>query len=433
MQTVCLDDQEFQVPASYSAVRLLGAGAYGTVAEFKDASGKGLAVKKIYNIFGDRSQNVVEAKRSLREIKLLRHLRHENVIELVDVMTPPAPVLEDVYLVLGLMETDLHHVIQSSQDLTDDHVLFFSYQVMRALKYLHSASVVHRDLKPRNLLVNSDCDLRICDFGLARVISDKLVTAQQQESTSQHNQSPDDDAASQSDGEAPMVPTLTAHDVVTLWWRAPEVILSESYSFGVDMFSVGCILAEMMGRRALFKSASEGAHLKKIMQVVGTPSAEDLKDIVMTEDSSEDLLAAMEQVQASGSSFYESGRTQWSQVYPNVDPARWRPEVINLLETMLAFSPSKRPSTVDVLAHPFFEDMHDPSDEPVCEQEIDWEFDSMPLTVENVRNALYRECKPLDEEPATMKRLPSTKRSSVTLNEDLSDPTFFTQLGGKAR
>lgn len=231
-----------------------------------------------------------------------------------------------------------------------------------------------------------------------------------------------------------MVPALTAHDVVTLWWRAPEVILSESYSYGVDMFPVGCILAEMMGRRALFKSAGEGAHLKKIIMTVGTPSAEDLKDIVMTEDSSEDLQLAVEQVQASGSSFFESGRTQWSQVYPNVDPARWRPEVVNLLEMLLAFSPSKRSSAADVLAHPFFQDMHDPDDEPICDQEIDWEFDSMALTVENVRDALYRECMPSDEEPVAVTK--SGKRpsgASITLIEDLSDPAFFTQLGGKAK
>jgi|TARA_B110000208_G_C11694007_1_gene403407 mitogen-activated protein kinase 1/3 len=120
------------------------------------------------------------------------------------------------------METDLHRIIYSRQDLTDDHVQYFIYQVLRAVKYIHSAKVLHRDLKPSNLLLNSNCDLKVCDFGLARGIDDR---------TSQD---------------------LTEY-VVTRWYRAPEIMLSEDdYSMAVDLWSCGCILAELLGRKPIF-------------------------------------------------------------------------------------------------------------------------------------------------------------------------------------
>jgi len=132
---------------------------------------------------------------------------------------------EDIYVVSDLMETDLAAIIKSKQALTDDHIQFFLYQILRGLKYMHSAGVLHRDLKPRNLLVNTNCDLKICDFGLARAD----------------------------------IPLLNSHSVVftdyimTRWYRAPEVLLSwKKYTKAIDVWSVGCILAEMMMRKPLF-------------------------------------------------------------------------------------------------------------------------------------------------------------------------------------
>jgi len=147
----------------------------------------------------------VDAKRILREIKILKFFDHENVIALHDVIVPESRTgYEDIYIVTELMETDLHRVIYSrqvnnhqafkielsvcvgeiytskiisrlhlnfwkfNQDLTDDHVQYFLYQSLRAMLYIHSANVMHRDLKPSNILVNKNCDLKICDLGLAR-------------------------------------------------------------------------------------------------------------------------------------------------------------------------------------------------------------------------------------------------------------------------
>merc|ERR1711871_1024485 len=116
----------------------------------------------------------------------------------------------DAYIITDLMESDLDRIISSSQPLTEQHFQYFLYQILRGLKYIHSANVLHRDLKPSNLLVNSNCDLAICDFGLARGI----------------NANADD--------------TLTEY-VVTRWYRAPELLTdNRTYGSAVDVWSVGC-------------------------------------------------------------------------------------------------------------------------------------------------------------------------------------------------
>ena len=187
---------------------------------------KDVAIKMVPRAFNDE----IDAKRILREIKLMKHFRHENIVGIVDMMPPNQKYLEDyhdVYIVADLMETDLHRIIYSKQKLSTDHVQYFAYQVLRGLKYIHSANVIHRDLKPSNLLVNSNCDLKICDFGLARGIHD-----------------------SRGNGHETML--LTEY-VVTRWYRAPEIMLAcHEYSKPVDMWSVGCIFAELLQRKPYF-------------------------------------------------------------------------------------------------------------------------------------------------------------------------------------
>merc|ERR1719329_681071 len=233
---------KFKVPAELNFIKKVGSGAYGTVASFEDPkTGKKMAVKKITDAFHD----LIDGKRILREVKLLRNFQHDNIISILDMYPPDTPDFDDIYIVTDLMETDLHRVIYSKQALNEEHHQYFVYQIVRGLLYLHSANVVHRDLKPANILVNKSCDLKICDFGLARGLSGG------------------DDADS----------SLTDY-VVTRWYRAPEVVLLASeYTKSIDVWSVGCILCELIGRKPIFTGKDHLDQIKKILQITGTPTA----------------------------------------------------------------------------------------------------------------------------------------------------------------
>ena len=180
-------------------------------------------------------------------------LEHENVLGIKRILKPKDKAnYNEIYVVTELMETDLSVIIKSGQSLSDDHIQFFLYQILRGLKYIHSAGIYHRDLKPRNLLVNSNCDLKICDFGLARADIKSL----------QNNQS-----------------ALTDY-IATRWYRAPEVILSwKKYTAAVDVWSVGCILAELIIRKPLLPASSEEEQLNMITKLLGNPSSKLLNQI----------------------------------------------------------------------------------------------------------------------------------------------------------
>ncbi|KAF4691384.1 hypothetical protein FOZ60_015531 [Perkinsus olseni] len=175
MKQVHIDGKtSYTVPRHMEFIRKVGSGAYGTVASFSDGRDHKVAVKKVQNAFDD----LIDAKRILREIKLLRTFDHDNIVRILDMYPPQSPDFEDIYIVTDLMETDLHRVIYSKQNLTDEHYQYFIYQMLRGMKYLHSANVIHRDLKPSNILVNKNCDLKICDFGLARGFSHECDESQ---------------------------------------------------------------------------------------------------------------------------------------------------------------------------------------------------------------------------------------------------------------
>lgn len=151
----------------YKIQEVIGKGSYGTVCSAVDThTGEKVAVKKVHGIF----EHISDAARILREIKLLRLLRHPDIVEIKHIMLPPSiKDFKDIYVVFELLESDLHQVIKANADLTKEHYQFFLYQLLRALKYIHTANVYHRDLKPKNILANANCKLKICDFGLARV------------------------------------------------------------------------------------------------------------------------------------------------------------------------------------------------------------------------------------------------------------------------
>eukprot|EP00928_Gymnodinium_smaydae_P096105 TRINITY_DN8421_c0_g1_i2.p1 TRINITY_DN8421_c0_g1~~TRINITY_DN8421_c0_g1_i2.p1 ORF type:complete len:454 (+),score=67.59 TRINITY_DN8421_c0_g1_i2:50-1411(+) len=445
MKTEIVAGEEFWVPQTYTAVGKLGAGAYGVVAEFKDESGRSLAVKKFFGLF-DKEEDLLEARRCLREIKLLRALKHENVVELVDVFVPASFDFKSVFVVLSFVETDLHSVIRSDEELSYDHIKFFAYQIFRGLKYIHSANVVHRDIKPRNLLVNRDCDLCICDFGLSRVMTADLQPCamgpfvevpnedEEDETTAYTDATDDEDDETSSNcsfKETLFKRELTPHDVVTLWYRAPEIIVSRYYSFPVDVFSVGCVVAELVGRKALFRSQHAKAHFEMIMEYVGIPSEHELSNLNVCDEFLDNVESAMERVRTAEDPVCVDGHTDWSAVYPKADQSMWTPELTGLLQWTLAFNPNSRPSAVDALAHPFMGDLSEPTDEPTCEDRIDWEFDndSRLQTEAGLHVAIARERTVSDErECMGMGRRMSERRNSGLSVAPYRRASFFSKV-----
>merc|ERR1719189_1698246 len=202
-----------------------------------------VAIKKISPF-----EHQTYCQRTLREIKILNRFQHENIIDIRDILRPVnIESLKDIYIIQCLMETDLNKHLKT-QRLSNDHICYFLYQILRGLKYIHSANVLHRDLKPSNILLNSNCDLKICDFGLSRV----------------------------SDPSQDHTGLLTEY-VATRWYRAPEVMLNaKGYSQALDVWSVGCILGEMINNKPMFPGKHYLDQICKIQEVLVSPRREDL-------------------------------------------------------------------------------------------------------------------------------------------------------------
>ncbi|KAI8513193.1 Mitogen-activated protein kinase 1 [Branchiostoma belcheri] len=306
-------------------------------------TGKRIAIKKISPF-----EHQTYCQRTLREIKILRRFKHENVIGIENIIRSASiDEMKDVYIVQCLMETDLYKLLKTQQ-LSNDHVCYFLYQILRGLKYIHSANVLHRDLKPSNLLLNTTCDLKICDFGLARV----------------------------ADPEHDHTGFLTEY-VATRWYRAPEIMLnSKGYTKSIDIWSVGCILAEMLNNRPIFPGKHYLDQISHILGVVGSPSAEDLSWII--NDKARSYLQSLP---------YKA-KVPWNRIFPKADS-----HALNLLDRMLTFNPHKRITVEEALAHEYLSQYYDPDDEPVASEpfKFDTELDDLPK--EKLKEMIWEETK----------------------------------------
>ncbi|XWS50811.1 hypothetical protein CRYUN_Cryun12cG0121000 [Craigia yunnanensis] len=338
---------EYGEASRYQIQEVIGKGSYGVVGSAVDThTGEKVAIKKINDVF----EHVSDATRILREIKLLRLLRHPDIVQVKHIMLPPSRrEFRDIYVVLELMESDLHQVIKANDDLTPEHYQFFLYQLLRGLKYTHTANVFHRDLKPKNILANADCKLKICDFGLARV----------------------------SFNDSPSAIFWTDY-VATRWYRAPELCGSffSKYTPAIDIWSIGCIFAELLTGKPLFPGKNVVHQLDLMTDTLGTPPVESISRI------------RNEKARRYLSSMRKKLPVPFSQKFPNVDPLALR-----LLERLLAFDPKDRPTAEEALADPYFSGLanvdREPSTQPISK--LEFEFERRKLTKDDVRELIYRE------------------------------------------
>ncbi|KAL2673960.1 Cell division control protein 2 [[Neocosmospora] mangrovei] len=309
---------------NYQRIEKVGEGTYGVVYKARDLAHNGrlVALKKIRLETEDEGV----PSTAIREISVLREMNHPNVVSLLNIVHADSHKL---YLVLEFLDLDLKKYMDSlpvsdggrgkplpsgssatirTLGMGDQVVRKFMLHLCEGIKYCHSHRVLHRDLKPQNLLIDKEGNLKLTDFGLARAIGVPLRTY--------------------------------THEVVTLWYRAPEVLLGgRQYSTGVDMWSIGCIFAEMCTRKPIFAGDSEIDEIFKIFRVLGTPDNEIWPDVTSYPDFKP--------------SFPKWRRNYDAPLCPNLDE-----EGLNLLDLLLVYDPAYRLSAKRACTHPYFDKFH---------------------------------------------------------------------------
>ncbi|KAH7442047.1 hypothetical protein KP509_03G068100 [Ceratopteris richardii] len=266
------------------------------------------------------------------------------------------------------MESDLHDVLKSNNDLTPEHHKIFLYQLLRAVKFIHSANVFHRDLKPKNILANSDCKLKICDFGLARASFDNSSTA-----------------------------VFWTDYVATRWYRAPELCGSffTKYTPGIDIWSIGCIFAEILTGKPLFPGKNVVHQLDLITNFLGTPLHEEISRV--RNERARRYLSTMHR--KAGVPFHEK--------FPGVDPL-----ALDLLKQLLAFDSRNRPSAEQALQHEYFQGLRSPDPEPMSHpvSRLEFDFERRKLSNNDMRALIYQEI--LEYHPRMLKDFQNAVKST---------------------
>ncbi|KUF76563.1 Cyclin-dependent kinase 5 [Phytophthora nicotianae] len=304
----------------YQKLEKIGEGTYGVVYKAKDrVTGEVIALKKIRLEAEDEGI----PSTAIREISLLKELQHCNIVRLYNIVHTERKLT----LVFEYLDQDLKKYLDVCEKGLEKPILkSFLYQLLRGIAYCHQHRVLHRDLKPQNLLINREGELKLGDFGLARAFG---------------------------------IPVRSyTHEVVTLWYRAPDVLMgSRKYSTPVDIWSVGCIFAEMANGGPLFAGTSEADQLDRIFRLLGTPTAEIYPAIVDLPDY-RSLLPHDELVELIV--MYDEQRD--FPVYPAPENlAHLVPTLdadgVDLLEQMLQYDPAKRITAADAMVHPYFSDL----------------------------------------------------------------------------
>ncbi|CAM9119903.1 unnamed protein product, partial [Ectocarpus fasciculatus] len=286
----------------YQKLEKIGEGTYGVVYKAKDRiTGMIVALKRIRLEAEDEGI----PSTAIREISLLKELRHPNIVRLYDVVHTERKLT----LVFEYLDQDLKKYLDVCDGGLEPAICnSFLFQLVTGVAFCHHHRVLHRDLKPQNLLINREGELKLADFGLARAFG---------------------------------IPVRSyTHEVVTLWYRAPDVLLgSRHYSTPVDIWSIGCIFAEMVNGSPLFTGTSEDTQLDTIFRVLGTPSEAAFPAIVELPEWREDMPQY-----PPPSSLHK--------LVPTLEEAGR-----DLLSQMLVYDPARRTTAQDARKHPYFADL----------------------------------------------------------------------------
>ncbi|KAJ1955206.1 Cyclin-dependent kinase catalytic subunit [Linderina pennispora] len=289
-------------PERYFKLDKVGEGTYGVVYKARDRTTNQIVAMKKIRLEGD-DEGVPST--AIREISLLKELQHENIVRLLDIVYHGAKL----YLVFEFLDLDLKKYMDSvgPAGLSPTQVKSYMHQLVKGLSFCHAHRTLHRDLKPQNLLIDQSGMLKIADFGLGRAFGVPL--------------------------------RVYTHEVVTLWYRAPEILMgSRHYSIGMDMWSVGCIFAEMVQRKPLFPGDSEIDEIFKIFRVLGTPTKEIWPEVTLLPD-------------------YKPSFPRWQPQDLQAKLPKLDAVGIDLLKRMLTYDPAYRISAKQALLHPYFNDI----------------------------------------------------------------------------
>lgn len=307
--------QSFDIEDTYTVTSVVGHGAYGVVcAALDDRTFQDVAIKRVSRVFED----LVDGRRIWREILILRLLKEKdcrNILNLIRVLPPKDPITEfrDLYMVTDLYDLDLFSIIRQRKGMSLDVLRRVAVRVLRCLADMHSMGIIHRDIKPSNILLRDDGNLEnaiVCDFGLARA---GLLSLKE--------------------------PLDLTDYVVTRWYRPPELLLMCSYSFPIDIWAVGCVIAEYVMQRPLFAGRDYIHQLQLVLSSVPVTGSG------FIEASSSSCLAHMNDV---------------AKKYQNARPlgqllAELPKDGLDLVTRMLAFEPDKRLTAREALKHTFFD------------------------------------------------------------------------------
>ncbi|XP_043924875.1 mitogen-activated protein kinase 9 isoform X3 [Protopterus annectens] len=348
--SVQVADSTFTVLKRYQQLKPIGSGAQGIVcAAFDVILNINVAVKKLSRPF----QNQTHAKRAYRELVLLKCVNHKNIISLLNVFTPQKSLEEfqDVYLVMELMDANLCQVIH--MELDHERMSYLLYQMLCGIKHLHSAGIIHRDLKPSNIVVKSDCTLKILDFGLARTACTNFM--------------------------------MTPY-VVTRYYRAPEVILGMGYKENVDIWSVGCIMGELVKGVVIFQGTDHIDQWNKVIEQLGTPSPEFMKKLQPTVRNYVENRPKYPGVK------FEDLFPDW--IFPSEserDKLKTS-QARELLSRMLVVDPDKRISVDEALHHPYISVWYDSAEAEAPPPQIyDSQLEEREHTIEEWKELIYKE------------------------------------------